>query len=117
MNQKKPVNIFTTASFDKTIDNSITYLSQWNEELNVITGVESALEKFESQVLSQPLSYSRCPELMELGVNSVRNAHISEFRLLYEVEDGENEITVNLLLFLRTKQSIEKQLIEYCLYQ
>ncbi|EEO05917.1 type II toxin-antitoxin system RelE/ParE family toxin [Vibrio cholerae] len=111
------VNIQFTETFDKTLDNAITYLSQWTDEVRVITQVEDVLATFESRILEQPYSYSRCPELMELGVNSVRSAHIDHFRLLYEVYESPEEINVVLLLFLRTKQSIEKQLIEYCLYQ
>jgi len=65
MDNLKPVNIYTTLSFNKTIDNSITYLSQWNEEPRIINRIESALERFEAQIVAQPFSYSRCPELIE----------------------------------------------------
>lgn len=111
------VNIQLTETFDKTLDNAITFLSQWTDEYQIITQVDEVLATFEARVVEQPYSYSRCPELMELGVNSVRSAHIDNFRLLYEVCESQEEIKVVLLLFLRTKQSIEKQLIEYCIYQ
>ncbi|MCG9597067.1 type II toxin-antitoxin system RelE/ParE family toxin [Vibrio sp. Isolate25] len=113
----KQVNIQLTDTFDKTLDNVIAHYSQWNDEAVVIERVEEVLEEFEQQVSGQPYSYSRNPELVSLGVNSVRNANSKGFRLLYEVNETENEIRVDLLLFLSTKQSVEKQLVDYCLYQ
>ncbi len=111
------VNIQLTDTFDKTLDNVITHYSQWNEEAVVIERVEEVLEEFEQQVSEQPYSYSRNPELVSLGVNSVRNAISKGFRLLYEVNENEDEVRIDLLLFLSTKQSVEKQLIDFCLYQ
>lgn len=111
------VNIQLTDTFDKTLDNVITHYSQWNEEAVVIERVEEVLEEFEQQVSEQPYSYSRNPELVSLGVNSVRNAISNGFRLLYEVNENEDEVRIDLLLFLSTKQSVEKQLIDFCLYQ
>ncbi|CAM3609563.1 hypothetical protein VA7868_03553 [Vibrio aerogenes CECT 7868] len=111
-----PIVIKTTVSFDKTVDNAIVYLSQWSDEIDVIERVEKTLAQFESCVSEHPLAYSRCPELMELGVNSVRNAAIGDFRILYEAEASEQQTVIYLLLFLKTNQSIEKQLIEFCLY-
>ncbi len=113
----KQVNIYTTDTFEKTLDNVITHLSQWNDEAVVIERVEGILGEFEQQVSEQPYSYSRNPELMSLGVNSVRNANFQGFRLLYEVNEYEEEVRIDLLLFLSTKQSVEKQLIDYCLFQ
>ncbi|MFV0447550.1 MAG: type II toxin-antitoxin system RelE/ParE family toxin [Vibrio sp.] len=114
---KKPVSIYTTETFEKTLDNVITHYSQWNDEAVIIERVEDALREFEQQVSEQPYSYSRNPELMSLGVNSVRNVNFKGFRLLYEVNEYEDEVRIDLLLFLSTKQSVEKQLIDYCLFQ
>ena len=113
----KPVNIQLTETFEKTLDNVITHYSQWNEEIVVIERVERVLEEFESQVTEQPYSYFRNPELVSLGVNAVRNAHFKEFRLLYELSEYDEEFRIDVLLFLSSKQSVEKQLIDYCLYQ
>ncbi|MDW6004732.1 type II toxin-antitoxin system RelE/ParE family toxin [Vibrio mangrovi] len=117
MAQKQHVVIQTTESFDKTVDNAIVYLSQWSDEIQVIERIEGVLDRFEQCVTEHPYAYSRCPELVEMGVNTVRNANIHDFRLLYEVEPQGDRIVIHLLLLLRTRQSIEKQLIEFCLYQ
>ncbi|CAG8999720.1 MAG: hypothetical protein CENE_01699 [Candidatus Celerinatantimonas neptuna] len=117
MNQEKPVKIRVAETFEKTLDNTITYLSQWSDEVNVITKVEDVIEHFQSQVKDHPFSYSRSPELLELGINSIRHTIDNGFRVLYEVTEGEAAIIVDLLLFLRTKQNMQQQLIEYCLYQ
>ncbi|NOI65951.1 type II toxin-antitoxin system RelE/ParE family toxin [Vibrio sp. 99-8-1] len=114
---KKSVTIEVAETFDKKLDNAITHLSLWSDELEVVTKVDSVLDTLETQAMEQPYSYSRCPELVELGVNFVRNANIGNFRLLYEIYESEQEIKVTLLLFIRTNQSVEKQLVEYCLYQ
>lgn len=117
MNPVKPVKILTTETFDKTLDNTIVFLSQWSDEEDVLTQVDAVLENFQSQVEQHPNIYSRDPDLMALGVNSVRRSIDSNFKILYEVTENEDEIIVDLLLFLRTKQSVQQQLIEYCLYQ
>ncbi len=117
MNPVKPVKIRTTDTFEKTLDNTIVFLSLWSEEEDVITKVDEVLKNFQSQVEKHPHIYSRDPDLMDLGVNSVRRAIDSGFKILYEVAENEDEIIVDLFLFLRTKQSVKQQLIEYCLYQ
>ncbi|EOA6542219.1 TPA: type II toxin-antitoxin system RelE/ParE family toxin [Vibrio vulnificus] len=117
MNQVKPVRIRVAEAFEKTLDNTITFLSQWSDEEIVITKAQDVIKNFQLQIEEHPFIYSRSPELMELGINSVRHAVDNGFRILYEVIEYEDEITVDLLLFLRTKQNIQQQLIEYCLYQ
>lgn len=117
MNPVKPVKIRTTDTFYKTLDNAIVFLSQWSDEEDVITKVDAVLENFQSQVEQHPNIYSRDPDLMAMGVNFVRRSIESGFKILYEVTENEDEIIVDLLLFLRTKQSVQQQLIEYCLYQ
>lgn len=117
MNPVKSVKIRTTETFDKTLDNTIVFLTHWSDEEDVITKVDAVLANFQSQVEQHPNSYSRDPDLMSLGVNSVRRSIDRDFKILYEVTENEEEIIVDLLLFLRTKQSVQQQLIEYCLYQ
>ncbi|ELJ8580425.1 type II toxin-antitoxin system RelE/ParE family toxin [Vibrio cholerae] len=117
MNPVKSVRISVTKTFEITLDNTVTFLSQWSPEEDVITKVDGVIGNFQLQVQEHPYSHSRDPDLMDLGVNSIRRAIDSGFKILYEVTENEDEIVVNLLLFLRTKQSVQQQLIEYCLYQ
>ncbi|EKO3535624.1 type II toxin-antitoxin system RelE/ParE family toxin [Vibrio fluvialis] len=117
MNPVKTVKIRATETFEKTLDNTITFLSQWSDEEDVITKAEEVIDNFQSQVQEHPYIHSRDPDLMDLGVNTVRRALDGDFKVLYEVTEDEDEIIVDLMLFLRTKQSVQQQLIEYCLYQ
>ncbi len=117
MTAKKIVNINAAETFEKTLENVITYLTPYSSEFLVLDRVENVIETFEQQVLAQPLSYPRSPELVSIGVNDVRHANIDGFRLLYEVTVLDDEINVYLLLFLDSKQSVEKQLVDYCLYR
>ncbi|MEZ8013933.1 MULTISPECIES: type II toxin-antitoxin system RelE/ParE family toxin [Vibrio] len=105
------VEIQYTETFENSLNDSIDHLTQWNDEKSVIEGVESLLDAFEENVSHNPDMYSRCSELVGLGVTSIREFKKSGFRLFYEVNNG----TVIGLVLLRQKQDISMALVDYCI--
>ncbi|CCO44182.1 conserved hypothetical protein [Vibrio nigripulchritudo SOn1] len=101
-----------TETFENSLNDSIEHLSQWEEEHRVIEGIESLLDSFEENVSQNPHMYSRCADLVSLGVKNIREYKKSGFRLLYEVHDNK---TVYGLILLRQKQDISMALIDYCI--
>jgi len=112
----KTVDFITTDTFDKNIEGAIDYLSQWRSEIVIIEEIEALFTFLETKLTKDPYLYPRCAELMELGVLNVRAITKDHYKIIYAVIDKEQSITINLLLFLRQNQSVEKQLIEHCIY-
>ncbi|GLT20200.1 hypothetical protein GCM10007938_39830 [Vibrio zhanjiangensis] len=106
------VNIQYTETFENSMNDVIEHLKQWSEVQDVIEKVESLLDTFEAQVSENPNIYSRCSELVELGVTNIRDYTRAGFRLLYEVMD---EDTVIGLILLRQRQDISMALVDYCI--
>ncbi|MFC5697601.1 type II toxin-antitoxin system RelE/ParE family toxin [Pseudomonas sp. GCM10022186] len=67
----------------------------------------------EGRLKAHPLAAPICEEAALLGVSHYRELHIREYRILYRFH--EPEALVVIALFLRQRQSIEEQLINYCL--
>ena len=67
----------------------------------------------ESRLKAHPLAAPVCEEAALLGVSHYRELHIGEYRILYRFHEPESLVVV--ALFLRQRQSIEEQLINYCL--
>ena len=106
------ISVQYTETFENSLNDSIDYLSQCDEIHRVVEGVESLLNAFEENVTQNPLMYSRCPELVSLGVANIREYKKSGFRLLYEVTDNN---TVYGLILLRQRQDISMALTDYCI--
>ncbi|MBL4831714.1 MAG: type II toxin-antitoxin system RelE/ParE family toxin [Aliivibrio sp.] len=113
MNKAVRVNI--TQSFENTVEDSILHLSPYSNEIQVIDKVEALVSFFINKVESNPYLYSRCADLVRFGDVNIREFNRNDFRVLYEVAESNDEIIINVLLLLRQNQSIQKQLIDYCL--
>ncbi|OCH63713.1 type II toxin-antitoxin system RelE/ParE family toxin [Vibrio splendidus] len=100
-----------TETFENSLNDSIDHLTQWNDEKSVLEGIESLLDVFEENVSKNPNMYSRCSELVGLGITNIREFKKSGFRLFYEVNNG----TVVGLVLLRQKQDISMALVDYCI--
>lgn len=105
-----------TKTFENTVDNTISHLALYTNENDVIDRVMALINHFEAHVLDNPYIYSRCIELTQLGVTSVREFNYDGFRILYEVQKNRDDsLTIEVLLLLLQNQSIQNQLIEHCL--
>ncbi|MNF82321.1 Plasmid stabilization system protein [compost metagenome] len=67
----------------------------------------------EKRLKDHPLAAPVCEEAALLGVSHYRELHIGEYRILYRFHEPESLVVV--ALFLRQRQSIEEQLVNYCL--
>lgn len=109
--------IFFTPVFAQSTKQFIEFKSQWTDKEVTKRHIHNILASFKTQVLDNPLCYARVPELQDFGVISIRHAIFDDLRIIYDTEQHSNgTTTVEVLLLLSTKQSIQKQLIDYCLY-
>lgn len=111
----QPVRFEYTDTFENSVNNAIAHKSQFTSELEVIERIENLVGHFEGTVEANPEIYPLCQDLVELGVTSVRHAVKDGFRIIYEVNNIDGEFVILVSLFLDQRQSIQKQLIDYCL--
>ena len=105
MNQSTRIQY--TETFDHTIEDAI------HHSTTVIDQIEDTIECFEKNVINNPLMYSRCEELSNLGITTVRDFKKNGFRILYTV--NENNLLITGLALLKQRQNITQTLIRYCL--
>ncbi len=117
MNAVTVKQIIFARTFNQTMGQYIDFKSQWTDKADIKQRIGSALNDFRGQVSEQPLSYARIPELIPYGMLSLRHAIFDDIRFIYDVVDNpDGSVTLEILLMLSTKQSIVKQLEDYCLY-
>ncbi|WP_394213527.1 type II toxin-antitoxin system RelE/ParE family toxin [Enterovibrio calviensis] len=113
----KKVTVELTEAFRKSADNTIAYLGDHMGELQAVEHIQAVYESFEGNVTDNPYMYRSCPDLRQLGVNTYREFIFNGLRIIYEVEEQQDSIVVTALLFLTTRQSIQKQMVDYYLFQ
>ncbi|SDH80426.1 hypothetical protein SAMN04488136_13016 [Vibrio xiamenensis] len=117
MNAVTVKQIIFARTFNQTMGQYIDFKSQWTDKADIKQRIGSALNDFRGQVSEQPLSYARIPELIPFGMLNLRHAIFDDIRFIYDVVDNpDGSVTLEILLMLSTKQSIVKQLENYCLY-
>jgi hypothetical protein len=104
-----------TETFNNTVGGSITHLSQWTDERVVIDRIGLLIEEFEEKIGDNPLIYARCSELVQFGNTSIREMKKDGLRVLDEVSEIGKETVVTVLVFLGQRQSIQDNLVTYCL--
>ncbi|MFZ6046601.1 type II toxin-antitoxin system RelE/ParE family toxin [Pseudomonas sp. CR3202] len=85
------------------------YLGVEQAQASLIELVRSAEKRLKSHPLAAPV----CEQAALLGVVGYRELHLGEYRVLYRFDEPADLVMV--ALFLRQRQSIEEQLINYCL--
>lgn len=82
---------------------------------------DAALEKtrallaaIREKLSPNPQMYRRCEEAENLGLDSYRQLLIDGYRVLYEIQEGPDPL-VAIHLVIHQRQSIQDQLIRYCL--
>ncbi|CAD5107699.1 type II toxin-antitoxin system RelE/ParE family toxin [Zestomonas carbonaria] len=71
------------------------------------------IHTLEERLKAHPLAAPVCEQAALLGVLHYRELNLEEFRILYQYDEAASLVMVALVL--RQRQSIEKQLIDYCL--
>lgn len=111
----KKVKLELTETFANSAERLIDYLSAYKSETAVIEEIENLIGWFEDNVTQFPEMHRICQDLTLIGEFRFREAIKGEFRLLYSIDETEEEIIVTAEVLIRTKNDIRDQLIDYCL--
>lgn len=71
------------------------------------------IQSAEKRLRNHPLSAPVCQQAALLGISHYRELHLEDYRILYQYDEAKALVVVALIL--RQRQSIEEQLVNYCL--
>jgi plasmid stabilization system protein ParE len=111
MSKKTEVAYASTA--EESLISQIHHLTPYHGADQAQSTLIELVSHAEKRLKAHPLAAPICEEAALLGVSHYRELHIREYRVLYRFH--ESEALVVVALFLRQRQSIEEQLINYCL--
>lgn len=67
----------------------------------------------EKRLSEHPLAYPVSSQAVLLGITRWRELNLDDYRVLYECDESSSQVVVALIL--RQRQSVQDQLIHYCL--
>ncbi|MCY1279932.1 Plasmid stabilization system protein [compost metagenome] len=109
----KTIEIAYASTAEESLISQIHHLTPYHGADEAQSALIELVRDAEKRLKAHPLADPICEEAALLGVSHYRELHIREYRILYRFHEPEALVVV--ALYLRQRQSIEEQLINYCL--
>lgn len=110
---RKTIRISYASTAEESLVSQIHHLAPYHGVEQAQAKLVELIHALEQRLNTHPLSAPICQQAALLGVSHYRELHLDEYRILYRYHESEQLAVVALIL--RQQQSIEEQLINYCL--
>jgi len=108
---KFKIQYATTA--EQSLYSQITHLQPYMGNDGAQKKLSRLIAEVEALLSANPLAYPISPQASLFGITQYRELNHDGYRIFYQCFDGEQLVVVGLIL--AQKQSVEDQLIHYCL--
>ena len=109
--QKFEILYATTA--EQSLYSQISHLEPHHGYAGANERLSRLIQDIEARLSEHPLAYPVSSQASLLGIIRWRELNLDDYRVLYECDENIKRVIVALIL--RQRQSVESQLIHYCL--
>jgi hypothetical protein len=109
----KTIRIAYATTAEESLVSQIHRLAPYHGAVQAQAKLVELIKTLERRLEAHPLAAPVCQQAALLGVTHYRELNLDEFRILYHYDEPAELVVVALVL--RQRQSIEEQLINYCL--
>ncbi|WP_271103490.1 type II toxin-antitoxin system RelE/ParE family toxin [Pseudomonas tohonis] len=109
----RTIEVAYATTAEESLISQIHHLTPFLGAEQAYAKLATLIKSAERHLKAHPLAAPVCEQAALLGVRGYHELHIEEFRILYRYDDAASLVMVALVL--RQRQSIEEQLINYCL--
>lgn len=109
----KTIEIRYATTAEESLVSQIFHLTPHHGAAQAQAKLVELIHSVEKRLREYPLAAPICQQAALLGIHHYRELHVQNYRILYHYDA--DAALVMVALILRQKQSIEEQLINYCL--
>lgn len=109
----KTIEVAYASTAEESLIAQIHHLTPYHGADEAQARLIELVRSAEKRLKIHPLAAPVCEQAALLGIRHYRELHIGEYRILYRYLETDARVVV--ALFLRQRQSIEEQLVNYCL--
>ncbi|MBS7661355.1 type II toxin-antitoxin system RelE/ParE family toxin [Pseudomonas lalucatii] len=109
----KTIKVAYATTAEESLVSQIHHLTPYHGVQRAQTKLVELIKTLEQRLKTHPLAAPVCQQAALLGITHYRELNLDEYRILYQYDEAAGLVMVALIL--RQRQSIEEQLINYCL--